>query len=52
MLREGGRRLAIDFFSLPQTVDRACWYCGSTSQKTVMKVAETTTWAIADLLEQ
>jgi len=43
-------RLAIDYFSLPQTVDRACWYCGTTSTKTVMKVAETTTWALADLL--
>jgi len=49
-VREGGRRLAIDFFSLPETVDRACWYCGTTSQSTVMKVAETTTWALADLL--
>jgi hypothetical protein len=49
-VREGGRRLAIDFFSLPQTVDRACWYCGSTSQNTVMKVAETTTWGLGDLL--
>lgn len=49
-VREGGRRLAIDFFSLPQTVSRACWYCGRTTEKTVLKVAETTTWALADLL--
>lgn len=49
-VREGGRRLAIDFFSLPQTVSRACWYCGRTTEKTVLKVGETTTWALADLL--
>jgi len=49
-VREGGRRLAIDFFSIPQTIDRACWYCGSTTTGTVTKVAETTTWALADLL--
>jgi len=49
-VREGGRRLAIDYFSIPQTVDRACWYCGSTTTATVTKAAETTTWALADLL--
>jgi len=49
-VREGGRRLAIDFFSLPETIDRACWYCGSTTTATVTKVAETTTWGLADLL--
>jgi len=31
-------------------VDRACWYCGSITTNTVMRVGETTTWGIADLL--
>jgi len=49
-VREGGRRLAIDYFSLPQAVDRACWYCGSTTTSLVMKVGQTTTWGLADFL--
>jgi len=49
-VREGGRRLAIDYFSLPQTVGRACWYCGKTTENLVLKVGQTTTWGLADLL--
>jgi len=46
----GGKRLALDFFSVPQTTWRACWYCGNDVSKEVISFCRQTVNLEADLL--
>jgi len=46
----GGKRLALDYLSLPQTTWRACWYCGNDVTKQVMSFCKQTVNLEADLL--
>jgi hypothetical protein len=46
----GGKRLATDYLSLPQTTWRASWYCGSEVTKQVLSFCKQTVNAEADLL--
>jgi len=40
--REAGRKLAIDYFSLPKTLRRTTWYCGKTTTKLILQLAQQT----------
>jgi len=46
----GGKRLALDYFSLPYSTWRACWYCGNSVTQEVLKFCKTTVNLEADLL--
>merc|ERR1712176_1418861 len=40
--REAGRKLAIDYFSLPKTLRRTTWYCDKTTTKLILQLAKQT----------
>ena len=40
--REAGRKLAIDYFSLPSTLRRTTWYCGKATTKLILQLAKQT----------
>jgi hypothetical protein len=46
----GGKRLALDFFSLPYTTWRACWWCGNDITQQVLTFCRQTVNLEADLL--
>jgi len=46
----GGKKLALDFFSLPYTTWYACWWCGSDVTQDVMTFCRETVNLQADLL--
>jgi len=46
----GGKRLALDYFSLPYTTWRACWWCGDAVTQQVMTFCKETVNLEADLL--
>jgi len=48
--REAGRKLAIDYFSLPSTLRRTTWYCGKFTEKLILQLAKETICAIANLI--
>jgi len=49
-VRESGRKLAIDYFSLPSTLRRSTWYCGRYTEQLILKLARNTIRGIADLI--
>jgi len=49
-VRESGRKLAIDYFSLPTTLRRSTWYCGRYTEQLILKLARNTIRGIADLI--
>jgi len=46
----GGKRLAMDYFSLPYTTWRACWWCGNTVTQEVLTFCKQTVNLEADFL--
>merc|ERR1712228_364365 len=48
--REAGRKLAIDYFSLPKTLRRTTWYCGKMTTKLIMQLAKQTINGIGCLI--
>jgi hypothetical protein len=46
----GGKRLAMDYFSLPYTTWRACWWCGNSVTEQVLTFCKETINLEADLL--
>ena len=48
--REAGRKLAIDYFSLPSTLRRTTWYCGSYTEKLIISLARETINGVANLI--
>jgi hypothetical protein len=50
--RESGRKLAIDYFSMPSTLRRTTWYCGRATEKLVIKLGQQTVAKIADCIAQ
>jgi len=46
----GGKRLALDYFSLPSTTWRACWWCGDDVTQQVITFCKETVNLEADLL--
>ncbi|ETO35419.1 hypothetical protein RFI_01644, partial [Reticulomyxa filosa] len=46
----GGKKLAVDYFSLPYTTWRACWWCGSDITQQVLTFCKETVNLEADLL--
>lgn len=50
--REAGRKLAIDYFSLPSTLRRTTWYCGRYTEQLIIKLAKDTICGIANLIAQ
>jgi len=49
-VRESGRKLAIDYFSLPSTLRRSTWYCGRATEQMILALARNTIRGIADLI--
>eukprot|EP01084_Bolivina_argentea_P016088 30149_1 len=48
--RESGRKLAIDYFSLPSTLRRTTWYCGRYTENLITKLAKETICGIANMI--
>ena len=48
--REAGRKLAIDYFSLPSTLRRTTWYCGRYTEKLIISLAKETINGVANLI--
>ena len=51
-VREGGKKLALDYFSLPSSLRKTCKGIGNKATRQVLKLAKKTVIKIADLLGQ